>query len=238
LKKNFLDVLAEHRPDILCVQETKAEPSQVGDVFPAEYKAYWDSAEKKGYSGTLILTRHEPLKVMTGIGVPEHDREGRVVALEFEDYHLVTVYTPNAQDELQRLDYRTRKWDVAFLNRMIQLDALKPVIFCGDLNVSHKEIDLARPKANRQNAGFTDEERAGFDNILAAGFYDSFRAYNEQPRQYTWWSYRAGAREKNIGWRLDYFCVSEKLRARVSNAFILPEIYGSDHCPVGLIFDA
>ena len=234
LKKNFLEVLAEHSPDILCVQETKANPSQVGDVFPPEYKAYWNSAEKKGYSGTLILTRQTPLRVMTGIGLEEHDTEGRVVTLEFDDFFLTTVYTPNSKNELQRLDYRTRKWDVAFLDHMIELDRQKPVIFCGDLNVSHKEIDLARPKANRQNAGFTDEERAGFDHILAAGFFDSFRAFNEQPGQYSWWSYRAGARANNVGWRLDYCCVSEKLRERVTDAFILPGITGSDHCPVGI----
>ncbi len=234
LKKGFLDVLDTHGPDVLCIQETKAEAGQVGDVFPAEYEAYWNSAEKKGYSGTLMLTRLKPLRVISGIGIDEHDREGRVITLEFEDFFLSNVYTPNSQDGLRRLEYRTETWDVEFLNYMQELDRRKPVVFCGDLNVAHKDIDIARPKANRMSPGFTDAERAGFDRILEAGFFDSFRAFNGEPEQYTWWSYRAGARARNIGWRIDYFCVSEKLRNQVKNAFILPEVLGSDHCPVGL----
>ncbi len=235
--KGFMDFIRKQDPDILCLQETKAEASQVDTPFPNGYEAYWNSAEKKGYSGTLILTKARPLAVTNGIGKKKHDKEGRVITLEFGDYHLVTVYTPNAQNELKRLDYRANEWDVDFLKYVKRLEKLKPVIFCGDLNVAHKEIDLARPKDNRKNAGFTDEERAGFDNIVAAGFLDSFRAFNDEPGHYSWWSYRAGARAKNIGWRIDYFCVSEKLRERLTNAFILQEVEGSDHCPVGIEFD-
>jgi exodeoxyribonuclease-3 len=236
INKGFTDFLDEHQPDILCLQEIKAEASQVDQAFADGYKSYWNSAEKKGYSGTLILTRQEPSSVVNGIGKKKHDKEGRVIALEYDDYHLVNVYTPNAQNELRRLDYREKEWDVDFLKYIKKLDKLKPVIFCGDLNVAHKEIDIARPKANRRNAGFTDEERAGFDNIVAAGFIDSFREFNQEPSQYTWWSFRSGAREKNIGWRLDYFCVSKKHRDRLKDAFILQEVMGSDHCPVGIEF--
>jgi exodeoxyribonuclease-3 len=233
LKKDFLGYLANEDPDILCIQETKAHPEQLDDVFPATYETYWNSAEKKGYSGTLIFTKTSPLSVKNGLGIEEHDREGRVITLEFDTFHLVTVYTPNAQNELRRLDYRCQ-WDRDFLTEMDRLNAIKPVIFCGDLNVSHKEIDLARPKANRMNAGFSDQERAGFDNIVTAGYFDSFRAFNQDPNQYSWWSYRAGARDRNIGWRLDYFCVAEALRDRVTDAFIRQDVLGSDHCPVGI----
>lgn len=237
LKKDFPAFLSEQDPDIICIQETKAQSDQVDDVFPPDYETYWCSAEKKGYSGTLILTKRSPLSVANGLGVAEYDTEGRVITLEFDDFYLTNVYTPNSQNELKRLNYRTQVWDVAFLKKMTLLNKKKPVIFCGDLNVAHKEIDIARPKDNRFTAGFTDEERAGFDNIIAAGFFDSFRAFNDQPDQYSWWSYRAGARERNIGWRIDYFCVSEQLRERVKDAFILPDVMGSDHCPVGLIID-
>ena len=235
--KGFMGFLAEHSPDILCLQETKAEASQVDAAFPGGYEAYWNSAEKKGYSGTLILTRLTPRSVVNGIGKKKHDREGRVITLAFDDFHLVTVYTPNSQNELQRLDYRSDEWDVDFLKYVRKLDKVKPVIFCGDLNVAHKEIDLARPRANRKNAGFTDEERAGFDRIVASGFVDSLREFNQEPGQYSWWSYRAGARARNIGWRIDYFCVSRKIRDRLKGAFILPDVQGSDHCPVGIEFE-
>ena len=235
--KGFMNFLETHDPDILCLQETKAEASQVDTPFPDGYEAFWNSAEKKGYSGTLILSRRTPLSVVNGIGKKKHDQEGRVITLEFEDFHLVTVYTPNSKNELQRLDYRSNEWDVDFLKYVKKLDKVKPVIFCGDLNVAHKEIDLARPRANRKNAGFTDEERAGFDRIVAAKFVDSFREFNQEPGQYSWWSYRAGARDRNIGWRIDYFCVSAKIRGRLRGAFILPEVLGSDHCPVGIEFE-
>lgn len=236
INKGFTDFLKKYQPDILCLQEIKANESQVDAVFADGYGAHWNSALKKGYSGTLILTRHTPLSVTNGIGKKKHDHEGRVITLEFEDYHLVNVYTPNAQNELRRLDYREREWDVDFLKYIKKLDKQKPVVFCGDLNVAHKEIDIARPDANRRNAGFTDEERAGFDNIVKAGFIDSFREFNLEPGQYTWWSFRSGAREKNIGWRLDYFCVSKKQRDRMKDAFILQDVMGSDHCPVGIEF--
>lgn len=237
INKGFSDFIKAQGPDILCLQEIKAEASQVEPAFADGYTGYWNSAEKKGYSGTLTLTRKKPLSAVNGIGKKKHDKEGRVITLEYADYHLVNVYTPNAQNELRRLDYRQKEWDVDFLQYVKNLDKSKPVIFCGDLNVAHKEIDIARPKANRRNAGFTDEERAGFDNIVAAGFIDSFREFNQEHSQYTWWSFRSGARDRNIGWRLDYFCVSEKHRNRLKDAFILKEVMGSDHCPVGIEFD-
>lgn len=236
LKKGFLDYLADTQPDILCLQETKAMQEQVDDVFPPEYTLFWNSAEKKGYSGTVILTRPSPLTTSCGIGIEEHDHEGRVLTLEYEDFFLVNVYTPNSQNELRRLDYRTQAWDVAFLEYVRGLEVRKPVIFCGDLNVAHREIDLARPKANRRNAGFTDEERAGFDRIVEAGYIDAFRELHpEESGQYTWWSFRANARARNVGWRIDYVCLSSQLRPRLLDAFIQPEVTGSDHCPTGIV---
>ena len=234
INKGFMDFLAEHDPDILCLQEVKALPDQISVDFPAEYTAHWNPAKKKGYSGTLTLTKDEPIKVTTGLGIAKHDEEGRVVTTEHADFFLVNVYTPNSQNELRRLPYRTQEWDVDFLKYLKKLEKKKPVIFCGDLNVAHKEIDLARPKNNRKNAGSTDEERASFDKLVEAGFIDTFREFNQEPDQYSWWSYRAGARGKNVGWRLDYFGISPALRPRLNNGFILQEVLGSDHCPVGI----
>ncbi|MCP5114877.1 MAG: exodeoxyribonuclease III, partial [bacterium] len=192
-----------------------------------------NSAQKKGYSGTAVFSKRKPIGVSYGIGEEKFDTEGRVISLEFRSFYVVTVYTPNSQNELRRLDYRM-EWDVAFLKHLKSLEESKPVVFCGDLNVAHKEIDLARPKANRKNAGFTDEERAGFDQLVEAGFVDTFREFDEGPDKYSWWSYRAGARGRNVGWRLDYWCVSGALRKKLRDASILAEVLGSDHCPVVL----
>ena len=239
IKKDFNGFLAEANPDVICLQETKISDDLVaGFEFEGYPFTYWNCAQKKGYSGTSILCKHEPHSISYGIGIDQHDKEGRVITTEFSDYFLVTVYTPNSQnhDETKRprrLDYRTLEWDVAFLNYLSKLEASKPVIFCGDLNVAHQEIDLSNPKTNRKNAGFTDEERAGLDAILDAGFVDSFRHLNpEVIDRYSWWSYRAGARQRNIGWRIDYFLVSRLLRAHISRADILDQVTGSDHCPV------
>ncbi|NWK54611.1 exodeoxyribonuclease III [Verrucomicrobiaceae bacterium N1E253] len=233
LKKNFTEFVLDHAPDVLCLQETKARPEQVDIPLElAGYKCYWNAAEKPGYSGTAIFSKSAPIEVSEGIGIEEHDTEGRVITAEYQDFYLVTVYTPNSQNELKRLPYR-QEWDAAFLGYCKNLEEKKPVVFCGDLNVSHREIDLARPKQNRKNAGFSDQERAGFDNILDAGFIDSFRHfYPDQTDAYSWWSYRAGARGKNIGWRLDYFCVSSSIIDKVESAGILSDVLGSDHCPV------
>ena len=233
LKKNFTEFVTEHQPDILCLQETKARAEQVDlPLEMAGYQTYWNAAEKPGYSGTAIFSQQAPLNVQYGLGIAEHDTEGRVITAEYDEFYLVTVYTPNSQNELRRLPYR-RKWNADFLAYCKELEKNKPVIFCGDLNVAHQEIDLARPKQNRKNAGFSDEERADFDAILDAGFVDSFRHfYPDKTDAYSWWSYRAGARGKNIGWRLDYFCVSEPFIKRVNKAAILDQVLGSDHCPV------
>jgi exodeoxyribonuclease III len=236
LKKGFLEFVEEHDPDILCVQETKAHPEQVGLEMP-RYRDYWNAAVKKGYSGTAIFTKVEPRAVTLGIGRPEHDQEGRVLTAEFDDYYLVNVYTPNAQEALARLDYRVGQWDVAFLEHLKRLESSKPVIFCGDLNVAHQEIDIARPKENRRNPGFTDEERESFGRILGSGFVDTFREFTSEGGHYSWWSYRAGARARNVGWRIDYFCVSGGLRSRLKDASILPHVTGSDHCPVVMELD-
>lgn len=235
-KKGFEDYVLTHRPDVLLLQETKATADQVEwPLALADWRGHWNSADKKGYSGVAIFTREQPLDVITGIGIDEHDHEGRVLTLEFPDFYLTSVYTPNAQDGLRRLEYRQR-WDRDFLAWALELEKKKPVIFGGDLNVAHTEIDLARPKENRQNAGFSDEERAGFDAIVAAGFVDSFRHLHPgQPGHYSWWSFRAGARSRNVGWRIDYFCVSPKLRDRIQSAAIHADVEGSDHCPVELV---
>ena len=220
--------------DIFCLQETKLQEGQIDLNLPG-YHQYWNYAEKKGYSGTAVFTRSEPLSVSYGIGVEEHDHEGRVITLEFDDFYLVTVYTPNSQDGLARLDYRM-KWEDDFLHYIQALDEKKPVIYCGDLNVAHKEIDLKNPKTNRKNAGFTDEERAKMTHVLESGFVDTFRYfYPDQEGVYSWWSYRFRAREKNAGWRIDYFIVSERLTGRLEDARILTEILGSDHCPIELL---
>jgi exodeoxyribonuclease-3 len=244
LKKGFAEFLEREQPDVLCLQETKISDDLVdGFVFEGYPYIYWNCAEKKGYSGTAMLCKKAPIRVRYGLGIAEHDKEGRVITAEFEDYFLVTVYTPNSQNHDEnkrprRLDYRTTKWDVAFLEYVKALEAAKPVIFCGDLNVAHTEIDLANPKTNRKNAGFTDEERARFEAILDAGFIDSFRhIYPEATERYTWWSYRAGARQRNIGWRIDYFCVSSALKTCIHDAKILSDTTGSDHCPIALIAD-
>jgi exodeoxyribonuclease III len=230
LGRGFVDFVLAERPEALCLQEIKANPDQVELNIPG-YEAHWHSAEKKGYSGTLTLTRRPPLAVTRGPGVP--DPEGRVLTCEFEDFFLVNVYTPNAAENLKRLDFRMQ-WDTPFLNYLKDLERRKPVVFCGDTNVAHKEIDLKNPKANRKNPGFTDEERAGFTRILEAGFVDTFREFNQEPDQYSWWSARFNSRAKNIGWRLDYFCLSIALRPRLKDGFILKDVMGSDHCPVGI----
>ena len=235
LKRDFIEVVQQMQPDVLCLQETKARPEQV-DFDLAEYHAYWNSAEKKGYSGTLILSRVQPLQVISGMGRPEHDTEGRVLTAEFEDYFLVNVYTPNAKRDLSRLDYRVQ-WDRDFLAFLQELEKKKPVIFCGDLNVAHTEIDLANPKANEGNHGFTREERQGFSNFIKAGFIDTFREFCKEGGYYTWWTLRNNARERNIGWRIDYFLISAVLRPRLKDAFILKDVMGSDHCPVGIVLE-
>jgi len=239
LKKGFLDFLQQEQPDVLCLQETKISDDLVsGFEFKNYPHVYWNCAAKKGYSSTAILSKTEPLSVQYGLGIEQHDNEGRVITAEFNDYFLVTVYTPNSQNHDEnkrprRLDYRTTEWDVDFLAFVKKLEKTKPVIFCGDLNVAHTKIDLANPKTNRKNAGFTDEERARFDAILEAGFIDSFRhLYPDATERYSWWSYRAAARQRNIGWRIDYFCVSESLRDRIAEVDILDQVMGSDHCPV------
>lgn len=232
LKKGFLEFVKKAKPDLLCLQETKAEPSQVNLELPG-YHAYWNAAEKKGYSGTAIFTRIEPDRVTNGIGVPEHDREGRVITAEFEPFFLVNVYTPNSQRGLTRLDYR-QQWDRDFLAYLKRLEGQKPVIFCGDLNVAHTALDLANPKSNEGEHGFTPEERAGFDALEQAGFVDTFRLFTSGGGHYTWWAPFANARARNIGWRIDYVIVSGALAPRVKAAKILPKVLGSDHCPVVL----
>lgn len=235
VQKGFEDSFRTLDADFFCLQETKMQAGQLDLQFEG-YNSYWNYAEKKGYSGTAIYTRHTPISVSYGIGIDEHDHEGRVITLEMEDFYLVTCYTPNSQDGLRRLDYRMQ-WETDFLNYIKQLDAKKPVILCGDLNVAHEEIDLKNPKTNRKNAGFTDEERQKMTKFLANGFIDTFRTLHPDAPTYSWWSYRFRAREKNAGWRIDYFIVSERLRANIASAAIHTEIYGSDHCPVELVIE-
>ena len=232
--KNFMEDFQKLDADIFCLQETKLQEGQISLELPG-YHQYWNYAEKKGYSGTAIFTKQEPLSVSYGIGIEEHDHKGRVITLEYPDFYMITVYTPNSQDGLARLDYRM-KWEDDFLAYIQSLDAKKPVIYCGDLNVAHQEIDLKNPKTNRKNAGFTDEERAKMTHVLESGFVDTFRYfYPDATGIYSWWSYRFKAREKNAGWRIDYFIVSERLKDRLADAKIHTEIYGSDHCPVELL---
>ena len=234
--KGFEEAFRTLDADFFCLQETKMQEGQLDAAFEG-YRSYWNYAEKKGYSGTAVFTRREPLAVTYGLGAEEHDREGRVITLEMEDFFLVTVYTPNSQDELRRLDYRM-EWEDAFRQYLLGLDARKPVVVCGDLNVAHREIDLKNPKANRRNAGFTDEERGKFQALLDAGFVDTFRYfYPDLEGIYSWWSYRFRAREKNAGWRIDYFLVSARLTERLQEAKIHTEVYGSDHCPVEVVLD-
>lgn len=236
MDKGFMDFFSAAAADIFCLQETKLQEGQLALELPG-YRQFWNYAEKKGYSGTAIFSRREPLSVTYGLGIEEHDHEGRVITLEFDDFYLVNVYVPNSQDELKRLDYRMR-WEDDFLAYVRALDEKKPVIYTGDLNVARLEIDLKNPRTNRRSAGFTDEERAKIENVLAAGFVDSFRYfYPEQEGIYSWWSYRFKARERNAGWRIDYFIVSGKLAGRMQDAKIHTEVTGSDHCPVELDID-
>ena len=233
--KGFEDSFRQLDADFFCLQETKMQAGQL-DLQFSGYTSYWNYAEKKGYSGTAIYTRHTPLAVTYGIGIDEHDHEGRVITLEMDDFYLVTCYTPNSQDGLRRLDYRM-KWEADFLDYIKKLDEKKPVILCGDLNVAHQEIDLKNPKTNRRNAGFTDEERERMTTMLANGFADTFRTLHPDDVTYSWWSYRFHAREKNAGWRIDYFIVSERMMSHVSGATIHTEVFGSDHCPVELTIE-
>lgn len=231
--KGFIEYFKEIDADIFCVQETKLQEGQIVLDFPG-YEQYWNYALKKGYSGTAIFTKKKPLTVKYGIGMDEHDQEGRVITLEYEDFYLVTAYIPNSQRELARLDYRM-KWEDDFRSYLMEQDKLKPVILCGDLNVAHKEIDLKNPKSNRRNAGFTDEEREKMTKLLGSGFIDSFRYfYPNKENAYTWWSYMGNARAKNVGWRIDYFIISERLKNNMKDAGIHPHVIGSDHCPVVL----
>lgn len=233
LKKGMLESLMPLEADIISIQETKMQPEQAQVDLPG-YEQYWNSAERKGYSGTAVFTRIKPLSVCNGIGIEEHDHEGRVITLEFDSFYLVNVYTPNAQDKLARIDYRMN-WEDAFRAYVLELDKKKPVIVCGDLNVAHEEIDLKNPKTNRKNPGFSDQERAKMTELLGSGFVDSFRHfYPELTGAYSWWSYRFNARANNAGWRIDYFLVSERLRDELHDSRIHPEIFGSDHCPVEL----
>ena len=233
LTKGFSDFFKSVDADIFCIQETKCQKDQIDLEFEG-YTSYWNSAEKKGYSGTAIFTKIKPIDVTYGIGIEEHDKEGRVITLEFENFYMVNCYTPNSKRELERLDYR-QIWEDEFRNYLLKLSKKKSVIICGDLNVAHKEIDLKNPKTNRKNAGFTDEERGKMTELLDAGFIDTFRLiYPDKENAYSWWSYMGRAREKNVGWRIDYFIVSKDMKTQVKDAMIFPEIMGSDHCPVGL----
>ncbi len=234
ITKGFYDFFQQEDADIFCLGETKMQPEQAVIETPG-YHQYWNSAVKKGYSGVAIFTKKEPLSVRYGLGIEEHDQEGRVITLEFEDFFLVNVYTPNSKDGLLRLDYRMT-WEDAFRAHLNKLDKSKPVIVCGDMNVAHQEIDLKNPKTNHKNPGFTDEERAKMTELLASGFIDSFRTlYPDKTNAYSWWSYRARAREKNVGWRIDYFLTSARMKEQIEDAVIYADILGSDHCPVGLI---
>ena len=245
-RKGALEFLTEQDPDIFCVQETKAHPDQIGSVLSqsvlsqsvlSQYEhQHWSAAERKGYSGTAVFTKNPPTGVSYGVGSQAFDREGRVITLEYRKFYLVNVYTPNAQRELTRLDYRL-EWDRAFLEYLKALDTRKPVMTCGDFNVAHQEIDLARPQSNHNNAGFTDQERDGFTRLLEAGFIDSFRQFKTEGGHYTWWAYMHNARQKNVGWRIDYFCLSERIRAHLTDAFILSDVMGSDHCPIGVVVE-
>ena len=236
VNKGFIDFFNKIDADIFCIQETKCQKGQIELEFEG-YESYWNSAEKKGYSGTAIFTKIKPLTIKYGIGIEEHDKEGRVITLEFDKFYMVNIYTPNSKRELERLDYRMI-WEDEIKKYLLHLNKIKPVIMCGDLNVAHKEIDLKNPKTNRHNAGFTDEERNKMTELLDAGFTDSFRyKYPDKENEYSWWSYMGRAREKNVGWRIDYFIVSNDIAKKIKDATIHQEVYGSDHCPVELIID-
>ena len=233
VNKGFEEFFKQIDADIFCIQETKCQPGQIDLEFEG-YTSYWNSAEKKGYSGTAIFTKQKPMQVQYGIGIEEHDKEGRVITLEYENFYMVNIYTPNSKRELERLDYR-QIWEDEIRKYLLDLNTKKPVIMCGDLNVAHQEIDLKNPKTNRGNAGFTDEEREKMTALLSVGFIDSYRyLYPEKEEAYSWWSYMGRAREKNVGWRIDYFIVSESIKDKIKEATIYPEVMGSDHCPVGL----
>jgi len=235
IKKGFYDFINEYNPDIICIQETKAHKEQV-DLKLSDYPyQYWNSAVKKGYSSTAIFSKKKPSNIINDMGIDKHDQEGRIIALEFNEYYLVTVYTPNSKRELLRLDYR-KIWDKDFLTYMKKLEKVKPVIFCGDLNVAHTEIDLKNPKTNHSNPGFTDEERNGFTNIVNNGFIDTFREFNKEGGHYTWWSYMFQARARDIGWRIDYFCISQSLKSKLKDSYILKNVIGSDHAPIVMEF--
>jgi exodeoxyribonuclease-3 len=234
-KKGLLDYMAQSQADVICLQEAKAHPGDVQHiVWPLGYEAIWNPAVKKGYSGTVVFTKIKPKSVMLGIGMKGHDDEGRVITVEYPDFFLLNVYQPNSQRGLTRLQYRTEEWDPAFLGYLKKLERKKPVIFCGDLNVAHTELDLTNPKTNRRNAGFTEEERQNFSRLLESGFVDTFREFEKGPGHYTWWSQMMNCRPRNIGWRVDYFIASAKLQKGLKRAWISPEVMGSDHCPVGL----
>lgn len=236
LNKGFMDFLHENNPDIIALQETKMEKGQAV-IDLQDYEEFWNSAEKKGYSGTAVFTKIEPLSTSVGIGIEEHDKEGRVITLEYENFYFVDVYTPNSKDKLARIDYRVQ-WEDDFREYLLKLDAIKPVIVCGDLNVAHQEIDLKNPQSNRNNAGFSDAERGKFSELLDAGFVDCFRyLYPDATSKYTWWSYRFNARMNNAGWRIDYFLVSERLKGSIKEFVIHDTVMGSDHCPVSLIIN-
>ena len=235
LGKGLDSYFLKQKPDFLCLQEVKALEEQVDhSVWPNGYQWFWNPAKRKGYSGVATFSQQKPINVIKGIGIEEHDQEGRVITLELDGYYLVNVYTPNSQNELARLDYRVNSWDVAFKDFLSSLTSHKPVVFCGDLNVAHEEIDLANPKSNKRNAGFTDEERQSFTKLMDSGFTDSFRFFNKEGGHYTWWSYRGQARTKNVGWRLDYFCVSDTIKQSLVKSTIQPDVMGSDHCPIKL----
>jgi exodeoxyribonuclease-3 len=236
LRRNFLEYFAEEAPDVFCLQETKAGPNDIEQLWPAAYTTYWNIAQKKGYSSTALFTKIRPLKITLGLGLAEHDSEGRVLTAEYASFFLVNVYVPNSRRDLSRLAYR-QVWDLEFLKYIKKLERKKPVVFCGDLNVAHTELDLARPQANVHNHGFTTEERAGFEAFIRSGFLDTFREFEKGGGHYTWWSPMLGRRQRNIGWRIDYFLISASLRPRLRDAFIRCDVLGSDHCPVGIELD-
>jgi len=233
VRKGFVQIMKKFDPDIICLQETKT-PAKPVTIELNGYKQYWNNAEKKGYSGTAVFSKIEPKHVNYGMGIPKHDKEGRVITAEYDPFFLVNVYVPNSKRELERLPYRHQEWDPDFLQYLKNLEKKKPVVFCGDLNVAHQPIDLRNPKGNEKNHGFTPEEREGFDHIVKAGFVDTFRHFHQGPDHYTWWSPMGNCRARNIGWRIDYFCVSKPLTPKLKTAAILKDIMGSDHCPVGL----
>ena len=234
VNKGLVDFVKKSKPDIVCLQETKS-PKVQPEINLKGYELYWNYAQRAGYSGTAIFSKIAPAKVINDIGIEKHDQEGRVITAEYDDFYLVNVYVPNSKRKLERLDYRVNEWDVDFLKYLKKLAKKKPVIFCGDLNVAHTEIDLTNPKTNHKNHGFTPQERAGFDNIIKAGFLDAFRLHTPDPEHYTWWSPMNNCRGRNIGWRIDYFCVSQALKSKIKTCKILKDVMGSDHCPVELV---